>query len=383
MPLAFIHTADWQIGKPFAEFEEHKRALLREARLTVIDRVAEAARARGAPYVLVAGDVFDRPTISDHLLRQAIARLAKHATLMWHLLPGNHDPVRAGGVWERAARFGLPANVVVHSTPIPVPLGDDAILLPSPLSGSSSSRDPTAWMDDVPTPPGLLRIGLAHGSVQGFGTEQNAAQQISPERWRSARLDYLALGDWHGALRVSDRVWYSGTPEPDRYRDNDPGFVLSVQIEEERPAIVERIATNTYTWTEKSAHLENSADWQRLMDDWARARAGAGIQADREIARLILRGVVPLAERRLIEAEVVALLPTLFHLEVDDTSLRERCAEGDDEIWGDTTIRGIAETLVDMRDTGDARQAEIARLALRKLLRLNAEAAARGAPEGA
>ena len=82
-----------------------------------------------------------------------------------------------------------------------------------------------------PTPAGALRIGLAHGSVQGFGSAGDANVPIDPARVKSAGLSYLALGDWHGTTRISDRAWYSGTPEPDGFRDNDPGNALIVRLD--------------------------------------------------------------------------------------------------------------------------------------------------------
>lgn len=59
--MRFIHTSDWQLGKPFGRVPAEARAALGEARLDAIDRIAAAARANGAPLVLVAGDVFDSP----------------------------------------------------------------------------------------------------------------------------------------------------------------------------------------------------------------------------------------------------------------------------------------------------------------------------------
>ena len=52
----------------------------------------------------------------------------------------------------------------------------------------------------------------------------------SRDRAATARLDYLALGDWHGTRRIDARTWYSGTPEPDRFKANEPGNVLQVDI---------------------------------------------------------------------------------------------------------------------------------------------------------
>jgi ribosomal protein S3AE len=54
--MKIIHTADWQIGKPFAGIEDdYKRALVRKERIDAVDRIADVAREEGAGLVLVAG----------------------------------------------------------------------------------------------------------------------------------------------------------------------------------------------------------------------------------------------------------------------------------------------------------------------------------------
>jgi DNA repair exonuclease SbcCD nuclease subunit len=383
MPTSFIHTADWQIGAPFGRFtDERKRTLLREARLTVIDRIAETAVAKEAAHVLVAGDVFDSPTVADQLLRQTMARLAKYGRLTWHLLPGNHDPLRAGGVWDRLAAIGLPANVIAHTTPKPHALDAHTVLLPAPLSGSASSHDPTAWMDTAETQPGMVRIGLAHGSVRGFGSEAQAAQQISPARATTANLAYLALGDWHGATRISDRVWYAGTPEPDRYRDNQPGFVISVKVGARQtpvetpvvaPVTLESIHTAHFAWAERTLTIDQSADWDRLAAELADIGLSPGTPTDRQLVKLVLRGAVTLAERATIEAGLAHLDPLFFHLEADLDGLHDRAAEDDLAALSDDGVRAIAARLQQMAVDGDAGPSEIARRALRKLMRLDAQ----------
>ncbi len=178
--MTFIHTADWQIGKRFGAFSAEKSPVLRAQRLDAVDRVAAAARAAGATAVLVAGDVFDSETVPDALAGALMSRLKAYPTLVWHLLPGNHDPARAGGVWEAIVAGGLPGNVRVHTRAAAVEMAPGAVLLPAPLAAKSMERDPTAWMDDAATPAGTLRIGLAHGSVQGFGSLGEANIPIDP-----------------------------------------------------------------------------------------------------------------------------------------------------------------------------------------------------------
>ncbi len=57
----------------------------------------------GAGHVLVAGDVFDSATPPEKLVGQLVAKLKGNAVVTWHLLPGNHDPARAGSVWSSLA----------------------------------------------------------------------------------------------------------------------------------------------------------------------------------------------------------------------------------------------------------------------------------------
>ena len=56
---AFLHTADWQIGKPFGSFAEERVPSFEAQRLRTVERIARLAREREVDAVLVAGDAFD------------------------------------------------------------------------------------------------------------------------------------------------------------------------------------------------------------------------------------------------------------------------------------------------------------------------------------
>jgi DNA repair exonuclease SbcCD nuclease subunit len=130
--MRFVHSADWQIGKVFKQFGA-KEETLRQARLAAIERLGELARINGVHHILVAGDVYDNEAPNTITLRAPIERMKPFADIQWHLLPGNHDPHRPEGVWDRVAQLGLPAHIHVHLMPTPVPLTDGAFLLPAPL----------------------------------------------------------------------------------------------------------------------------------------------------------------------------------------------------------------------------------------------------------
>lgn len=229
----FLHTADWQIGRQYTRFESDDGAALAEARFTAVERLARLATEESVDAVLVAGDIFDAQTLSDRTLHRTFQALSGFAG-PWIMLPGNHDAALAESVWTRARRIGaMPDNVHLLQAPEVTPFEDlGAAILPAPLTQRQTHRDLTAWFDEAETPPGLVRIGLAHGSVEGQLAEGiDASNPIAADRAASARLDYLAMGDWHGLKQIDKRTWYSGTPEQERFKDNGAGQALLVTLD--------------------------------------------------------------------------------------------------------------------------------------------------------
>ena len=367
MSFTFIHTADWQIGKPFGEFAGDKPGVLRQERLNAIDKIAGIARQRGAAHVLAAGDIFDFETGSPDLVRKLIQRLAGYRDVTWHLISGNHDPARASSVWEDMRAAAPPANVRLHLDAAPAEIARGVTLLPAPLKAKSCVTDPTAWMDHTATPDGTIRIGIAHGSVTGFGSEGDAAVPIDPTRPRTANLAYLALGDWHGTKKITDRVWYSGTPEPDCFPDNDPGNVLAVTIDAASAVPrVEQIRSATYTWMKRSVRAADAAD----LDGLAAEIAALGPEAQRHLLQLTVTGAAHLAAHLAIGARIETLDASLYHLLPDLTGLAALHDATDLSAFGHGAVRSVAERLTSQTSSDDARQARIAELALLKLARL-------------
>lgn len=364
MTFTFLHTADWQIGKPFGSFPDEKAALLREARRSVIGRIANVARTNGAGHVLVAGDIFDSRDIPDRDLMQSLERMRREETITWHLLPGNHDAVHDGGIWERVSRIGYPENVKAHLEPLPVTLAPDVALLPAPLRGRTAISDPTAWMDSAVTPAARYRIGLGHGSIQGFGGEGGeAAVPIAPRRAEMAGLSYLALGDWHGVLKISDRVWYSGTPEPDRFPDNEPGFALVVRLDEPGGLPkVERHATAHYTWVKRGVDVTEPANLDQVL-----SQLSATPNPEHVLVSLAVSGTPSLAAWGKCEAQLAGLEQKLFHLLVDSATVMALPEVIELEEFGTGDLRQAAGLLSGMARESSDDQAAAASLALRKL----------------
>ena len=367
MSIRFLHTADLQIGKPFGQFPPEIAAPLRAAQFDTLRRIALLARDRGADAVLVAGDCFDNIAVSDDTLRRFKVALEPFGGA-WVLLPGNHDPAVAESPWTRLRRLSLPWNVVIADEPEPILIGDKAVVLPAPLRRRRDAADLTVWFDTAVTNDQLVRVGLAHGSVREFLPEASeAANPVALQRAERARLDYLALGDWHGLLKVSEKTWCSGTPEPDRFRSNDPGYVIQVAIDSPGASpSVDAIPISQYRWLRRSVQVFPGGAGEIR-------HAVAGVDATPLVLRLDLEGTIDLATRASLDEAIRDLRARVFHLETDETALTTEPTE--DDLDGIDTAGFVRGAIDRLRGTPEGSDADTGRRALALLYGLHHQCA--------
>jgi DNA repair exonuclease SbcCD nuclease subunit len=363
--IRFLHTADLQIGKGFGQFPQEVAGELRAQRLKTLKRIASLARDRGVHAVLIAGDCFDDIAVADVTLRRFKVALEPFDGT-WVLLPGNHDPAIAESPWTRLRRPSLPANVIIADEPTPITIGSNAVVLPAPLRRRREVVDLTEWFDTAVTDDRLIRIGLAHGSVREFLPETSeAANPVACDRAERGRLDYLALGDWHGRFQVSEHTWYSGTPEPDRFRANEPGYVHDVTIEHSRAAPrIEAVPIATYRWIERAIEIVPGG-----AEEIRRALSLSEFDVARLVLHLDLQGTIDLATRAAINEMLGDLRARVFHLEEDDTGLTMEPTE--DDLDGIDTAGFVRVAMNRLRDKLGEPDAETARRALALLHRLH------------
>ena len=311
-----VHTSDLHLGKRFGQMPEELRGRLTEARHSSIERLISLARSRNANAILVAGDVFDTETPSSATLRQALQAMAADPSLSWLLMPGNHDSLSAGELWNEVART-RPENVLLALTAEPIALSTGLVVLPAPCTTRRPGRDLTEWMAAADTSSDAIRIGLAHGAVQSFG-EDGVTDVIAPDRAERSGLDYLALGDWHGEVRITDRTWYSGTPEPDRFKHNASGSALVVTIE--GPGAVPEVMpaeTGKFHWETLTLSLLPGEDAEERL-----TTALPAVPRRREtLLRVEADGHARLPDRTALEAALRDAEPDFAWMEFRDSAL--------------------------------------------------------------
>lgn len=261
--MKFLHTADWQLGIKVAHIGG-AGVRVREERLASLNRVAEAARSHSVDFILVAGDTFENNGVERTLVQKAVDILSNFKIPVY-LIPGNHDPLIPGSVWEHPS-WGSANGVTIlrREDPVRVPGG---ILYPCPVREKYSRKDPTEWIRASDAEG--IRIGMAHGTMEGIPQEE-PDYPIPRDAAIRAGLDYLALGHWHSTATYpapdgAERMAYSGTHEATKFGERDSGNVLIVDIPGPgKPPKITPVHTGNLSWRTIDEDIRESGDLLRI-----------------------------------------------------------------------------------------------------------------------
>ena len=378
---SFLHSADWQLGKPFARIaDEEQRGRVQRERLEAVRRIGDIARERKASFVVVAGDLFDSATPKDATISHALAAIGSIGVPVY-AIPGNHDHGGPDSLWERsfyrrqAEAVAPNFHILLERQPVE---RDDAVLLPCPLLRRHEPDDPTTWLRRWEPAEGdqRPRIVIAHGSTRAFGgaalgnsvdgEEAGQANAIDLGRLPLDKLDYIALGDWHGFLKVGEKAWYSGAHEIDRFpkADQRPGHVAAVTVSRGGLSVVEALPTGKLRWLRHEVALGDDGPGvlNRIL------RAATGSRYDDCLVELVLTGAVSLADRSRLDTLLDDWRAGLVRLDLDD---QVRLLPSDEEMRSltersDPIISRVAAELVARKDAGGD-EAAVALTAIRLL----------------
>lgn len=254
--MRILHTSDWHLGKylgnvPLDDVQQHALRQLR-------DHLASEAY----DVLVVAGDIFDRPTPSNDAVRMLGAWLGEVRALAPQLkvvlIAGNHDNgprlawaatlLDAQGVYLRGETHAIDEPIDVTGRD-----GSQAQLWALPFLTAASldeqSHSQVGAMDEA-----LRRIALrqdrskaqvlvAHCFVQGGAVSDSErtlignATQIAVEVF--AGFDYVALGHLHRPQAPAPHVRYSGSLARYSFSEVDyPKQFLDVEVQAGQPCRV-------------------------------------------------------------------------------------------------------------------------------------------------
>ena len=328
--IRLVHSADWQLGARFSQFGP-KAGQLRSARIAALQKTLALAVSRQADAFLIAGDLFEDNQVDDALVRNVLDLFRTQPSLPIYILPGNHDPhTGPDSVWQRKAFLNAPANVHVLREPGVVDFGGNVRLLAAPLRQKLSSHDPSLKLAELAAtqPADVIKIGITHGALAIESKHQPNDFPIALNAATRAGLDYLAIGHWHNWLADTDggKIVMPGTPEPDRFTNDDSGHVALVEIDSPgQPARVQKLPVATLVWRALTFDFL-SPEASRISLTTALAELAHA--ADRTVLRVTLAGTA--SPNALHETRTwldAALSPFLVGQVADETRVALTSAE--------------------------------------------------------
>lgn len=399
--IRFLHAADLHLGLRITRFEESACNRIGEARFTALQELRDVGAQKRVDFILIAGDVFD-----DHSVSRTEVAVRTFALLEGSpnscpvfIIPGNHDPLVPGGVWERDPWLREQPHLRVHflrqAEPVSVP-GCPVTIFPCPLHQRRAMEDPTAWIEMHPRTldDRMIRIGLAHGSLNDrpLPPDDHLIRKDAADHYG---LDYLALGHWHKrSLHKSsdgvERTAYSGTHEPmgfpgtgtgvstgwssfsadgdaERFHDDGHGIALLVTLDAAgAPPQIETIKIGRLRWSreERDVTVQPLGD---LISDYSRRE-----NPERTILRLTLSGVVEPRRHARID-ELKQIVQNRYHAGSsldDDAVLIEPSAEQLGEVVGVGVLKRVLEKLKEDAHSPNAEIKRIAEHGLKLLYRI-------------
>lgn len=262
--MKFIHTADWQIGLKANQLKKAGEKV-RETRFKTIEKIIQLALQEQVDFILVCGDIFDHNAISEKTIFKLISIL-KNFTNPIYLLPGNHDPFVYGSVWEKPIWSKL-SNIIILKEKKPIERGKYT-LYPEPVIDPNSTEEAFSWVQHIN--PHTINIGLAHHNLV---LEKNKYKELilTPSRAKELNFNYLALGHWHSLYTYSEKIAYSGSPEPTKFGEDKAGHVLLVEIKEpQSEPHLSAIKVGEITWLKTQITLLGTKDinqFQKMLEE--------------------------------------------------------------------------------------------------------------------
>lgn len=263
--MKFLHTADWQLGMK-AQNLGAVGNVIREQRLSTAKKVIEIANDHHVDFILIAGDVFEDNGV-DRILIQKTADILSDFNRGVFIIPGNHDPLVPGSVWDHPV-WKSSRNVQIIHEEKSLDL-NGGILYPCPVREKHSGKDPTSWIPSDRISG--IKIGMAHGTVEGIH-QTEPEYPILRDAVQRTGLDYLALGHWHSTALYSAtdgliRMTYSGTHETTKFGERDSGNVLIVEITESgAPPKITPVHSGLLSWEVIAEDIREQGDLSRIRE---------------------------------------------------------------------------------------------------------------------
>ncbi len=276
MPIRILHTADNHIGISFSTYPEPVRERLLNERFDALARLVETASMRKAHFVVVAGDLFDKLSVTAADIKRTVDVLKRFEGEAVLVLAGNHDYCEGpeSKLWKTFRKAAEGTNVValteqsVHN----YMLDEGAVRFHACPCPSKFGEEPmTGWVADAHKPEGMLHVGIAHGNVEGLGLDADQRYfNMTEAGLRAAGVHTWLLGHIHvpapDAGTIGTPTYFMpGIHTPDSVRCRHSGHAWWLELEPDGSIHHEQLTAGSVRFVRIEAVLQHTNDLMALQ----------------------------------------------------------------------------------------------------------------------
>lgn len=198
-----------------------------DPKLESLAAVVDLALVREVHIVLIAGDLFDHARVKQELVDQTLLELARMNQPVV-IIPGNHDPIGHGSLYERVDLRKAGPHVHFIGEPAGKRLRFAALALNIWARGIETHDPQHRPLEGYqPGDPAEWQVVMTHGHYLSSAQDCHLSSRIPREEIAGLSCHYLALGHWHRFTDVSAgkvSAFYAGAPS------DETGALASINI---------------------------------------------------------------------------------------------------------------------------------------------------------
>ncbi len=361
MKLRILHTADNHIGISFAQYPDLVRDRLFEERFSALERLVFTGNQRHAHFLVVAGDLFDKQTVTKGQIERAVGILATFDGEHVLVLAGNHDhyegPDNKLWRWFRSACEGTCVLPLTDPTTKEFEMDDFRVrFYACPCPSKHSKQHTIGWVADTDKESEVIHIGIAHGNVEGLGLDADQRYfNMSEEDMRGAGVHTWLLGHIHvpaPAPGTTGRPLYfmPGIHTPDSVKTTHPGHAWWIELGADGSCHHEQLTSGGVRFVRLRRSLEDGAGIEDLRV------ACASLDASNTVLDLQLTGRLNEEELSELNQLLDEIKSRFLHLTREQDIAQVLDAAGIASRFPDGTLPNklLLELLADESNAGDA-----------------------------
>jgi exonuclease SbcD len=336
MGLKIFLTADIHLGMKFASYPAVRSELI-EARFNTLKNCVTIANREECDLFVVAGDLFDRVSVSDRDIIRAAQTVSEFQGRLGCTLPGNHDYCPSGSrdIWQLFVQHAGDNHIILkEEKSYSLRAFDlDVNLYPAPCDAKHSQQNKLSWIKESEKNSEVkYHVGVAHGSLEGFSPDfDKKYYPMRAEELLECGLDLWLLGHTHAQYpdpdkpTVDEKIFYPGTPEPDGFDCHHEGKALLLTADDGKSVHYRSLSTGTYRFMHDEVQLNSISDLEDLKTRYSPEAA------ERTLLKLILKGSLQKDSYSELLTVIDSIEKTLFYLykPVDMSGLTERITSKD------------------------------------------------------